>query len=128
MSKNWEDRSELERTVYTGAHGTPELRRQERRRHLGHFRERLLEAVTWKQLRSEHGQSRIRKALEDPRAVELVIHSHVRSQAMPLIKEAQKQGVDFTVVDNPKYEGKIAVVVAAGEAVDVPRLHSDSEQ
>jgi uncharacterized protein YueI len=44
---------------------------------------------------------------------------------MPLIVEAQRLGVDFTVVSNPQFIGDVAVALVAREAVDVPRLMSE---
>ncbi len=128
MSKKWNDKSELEQVVFSGVHGTPELRKHERLHYLGHFRERILEAITWEQLKTDKGKSHIKKALDDQRAYELVIHSRARSQAMPLIREAQSKGIDFTVVNNSQLKGPIVVAVAAQQAVDVKRLHADEQQ
>lgn len=127
MSNGWKDKSELEQVIFSNVHGTPELRKRERQHYLGHFRERILEAVTWNQLKTDKGKSHIKKALTDPRAYELVIHSRARSQAMPLIREAQSNDVDFTVVNNSQLKGPIVVAVAAKQAVDVKRLHADEQ-
>lgn len=120
--------SELEKTVRTGIHGTPQLRPDEKRRFLGFFRERVIQAVTFDQLRNRDGLQVMTSALKDPRGVELVIHKKARAQAMPLIVEARKTGLDFTIVSNPNLVGNVAVLLVAKDAVDVPLLYSEQDE
>jgi len=120
--------SELEKTVRTGIHGTPQLRPDEKRRFLGFFRERVIQAVTFDQMRSSAGLKVMTEVLGDPRGVELVIHKRARVHAMPLIVEARKKGLDFTIVSNPKLVGEVAVQLVAKDAVDVPVLYSEQNE
>ncbi|MDI9422127.1 MAG: YueI family protein [Bacillota bacterium] len=120
--------SELEKTVRTGIHGTPQLRPDEKRRFLGFFRERVIQAVTFDQLRNRDGLQVMTSALKDPRGVELVIHKKARAQAMPLIVDARKTGLDFTIVSNPNLVGNVAVLLVAKDAVDVPLLYSEQDE
>ncbi|HBG02477.1 MAG TPA: hypothetical protein DDW87_13065 [Firmicutes bacterium] len=120
--------SELEKTVRTGIHGTPQLRPDEKRRFLGFFRERVIQAVTFDQMRSSAGLKVMTEVLGDPRGVELVIHKRARVHAMPLIVEARKKGLDFTIVSNPNLVGEVAVQLVAKDAVDVPVLYSEQNE
>lgn len=120
--------SELEKTVRRGIHGTPQLRPDEKRRFLGFFRERVIQAVTFDQLRNRDGLQVMTSALKDPRGVELVIHKKARAQAMPLIVDARKTGLDFTIVSNPNLVGNVAVLLVAKDAVDVPLLYSEQDE
>lgn len=115
------NKDELEKALLIGIHGAPELRRGERRRFLGFFRERVIEAITFSQLKGK-GQKAMSKALGDPRAVELVIHKNARRDAMHLVVQARGRGLDFTIVSNPDFIGEVAVVLVAADAVDIPRL------
>ena len=117
--------SELERTIRTGIHGTPQLRPDEKRRFLGFFKERVIQAVTFKQIQTAEGLQVMEEALRDSRGVELVIHKKARTRAMPLIVQARKQGLDFTIVSNPNLQGEVAVILVAKDAVDVPTLYSE---
>ena len=92
--RRWKDKNELEKTVAVGIHGAPELRPEEKRRYLGSFRERVIQAVTFEQLRTKAGLQVMVEALQDPRGVELLIHDAARGTAMPLIAEARRRGVD----------------------------------
>ncbi|HHY09549.1 MAG TPA: YueI family protein [Firmicutes bacterium] len=121
------NKDELEKALLVGIHGAPELRRAERRRFLGFFRERVIEAVTFSQLKGK-GLQAMSKAVLDPRAVELVIHQDARQDAMPLMIQARKKGLDFTIVSNPDFIGKVAVVLVAADAVDIPRLLAEEEK
>lgn len=116
---NNQKKSELERTLSVGRHGSPELRREEKRRFLGFFRERVLQAVTFDQLRNSVGKNAMEEAVRDSRADELVIHSKAASSGMPLIQLAQRQGLDFTLTSNPDFRGSTAAVVVSASAVDV---------
>jgi uncharacterized protein YueI len=118
------DKSELEKSLIAGMHGV-ELHRDEKRRYLGHFRERVIQAVTEKQLRTKDGIEAMKKALKHEAAAELVVRNKVRSTAMPLIVEAQRSGVDFTIVSNTEFIGDIVAAVVARDAVDVPRLMAE---
>lgn len=121
----FKEQDELGRTLSAGIHGTPELRPDERRRHLGFFRERVIQALTFKQARTNEGIKIMMEALKDPRGVELVVHQNVRGAAMPLIIQAQRQNLDFTIVSNPNFIGEIAIVLVAENAVDGVTLQSD---
>ncbi len=114
------------KTIFAGVHGTPpQLRPDEKRRFLGFFRERVIEAVTFDQIRTKEGLRIMTEALRDPRGIELVIHQDVRVAAMPLVLEAQKKGLDFTIVGDPQFSGEVAVLLVARDAVDVSRLASE---
>lgn len=116
---------DLEKTLAVGIHGTPELRPGERRRFLGFFRERVIQAVTFDQIKTKKGLAVMAEALGDRRAVELVIHQDARGAAMPLVVQARRKGLDFTIVANPNFIGEVAVALVASDAVDVGELMSD---
>lgn len=116
---------DLSKALTAGIHGTPELRADEKRRYLGFFRERVIQAVTFNQIRSKEGLGVMLEALKDQRGVELVIHQNVRGAAMPLIVQAQRKGLDFTIVSNPNFVGEVAVVLVAKDAVDVAQVWAE---
>jgi uncharacterized protein YueI len=123
--KHLNKKSELEKTIAAGIHGAPELRPDEKRRYLGFFRERVIEAVTFDQLRTKAGLKVMMEALKDPRAVELLIRQEARGTAMPLIVEARRRGVDFTIVSDPNFVGEVAAALVAADAVDIAELYAE---
>lgn len=127
MGNTFKNKSELDKAIIAGAFGPPELKKDERLRYLGFFRERVVQAITFDQLKTLPGKKAIEKALNDKKAFELAVRSECRSEAMPLISLANKKGVSFTVVNNPKFIGEVAIVVVAKEAVDVPKVMAEDE-
>lgn len=123
--KGFNQQDDLGRTLSAGIHGTPELRPDEKRRYLGFFRERVIQAVTYDQIRTKEGLGVMLEALKDKRGIELVIHQDVRGAAMPLIVQAKRQGLDFTIVSNPNFIGEVAVVLVAKDAVDVAQVWAE---
>lgn len=123
--KGFNQQDELGRTLSAGIHGTPELRPDEKRRYLGFFRERVIQAVTYDQIRTKEGLGVMLEALKDKRGIELVIHQDARGAAMPLIVQAKRQGLDFTIVSNPNFIGEVAVVLVAKDAVDVAQVWAE---
>ncbi len=114
------DRSELEEMIARGIQGDPELKKDERRKYLGEFRERVLKALTFEQIAEPGTYPEIREAMKDERAKKLIISQQADlNEAREYIQLARKRGLKFTVVDNPEYTGNIGLVVVSDKAVDV---------
>ncbi|MFZ7102102.1 MAG: YueI family protein [Peptococcaceae bacterium] len=118
------DKSELEKALARGIYGTPELKRAEKQKFLGTFRERVLKVLTKKQVIQRGTYKEILEALKDPRAGKLIITNDVQmSEAMEYILMAKHNQVEFTMVDGHDYQGDIGLVVAAGTAIDVEDIY-----
>jgi uncharacterized protein YueI len=114
------EKSELEKALERGIYGTPELKREEKKKFLGSFRERVLKALTKKQVMEPGTYKEILDALKDTRAKRLVISNDVQlSYAMDYVNLAKKNGIEFTLVDGDDYAGDIGLVVISDTAVDV---------
>jgi len=120
------DKSELEKALERGLYGTPELKREEKNIFLGCFRERVLKALTKKQVVEPGTYKEILDAIRDPRAKRLIITNDVQlSFAMDYINLAHKNNVEFTLVDGHNYPGEIGLVVVSDTAVDVKDIFVD---
>lgn len=112
--------SALERSTWFALHGPPELRKGEKRRYLGNFRERVLKALTFDQILEKGTYPEVEEALKDKRARKLVISRKVDlNAARDYINLARKKGLTFVTVDSPEFIGDIGLVVVADDAVDV---------
>lgn len=110
----------LEQTLRFAIDGPPELRRGEKRRYLGNFRERILKVLTFDQIIEKGTYSEIEEALMDKRARKLVISRKVDlNTAREYIDIARRNGVSFVTVDSPEFIGDIGLVVVADDAVDI---------
>ncbi|KJS85465.1 MAG: hypothetical protein JM58_08480 [Peptococcaceae bacterium BICA1-8] len=117
-------KSELEKAIDRGIYGTPELKREEINNYLGCFRERVLKALTKKQIVEPGTYKEILDAIHDPRAKRLVITNDVQlSFAMDYINLAHKNNVEFTLVDGHDYSGDIGLVVVSDTAVDIENIY-----
>lgn len=116
-----DQKSELEQHVELGAFGAPELKRSEKNRYLGEFRERVIKALTVEQVEEPGVYPEIMDALKDSRAKKLILRRDVEmNRAKDYIELARHQGVAFKRVDSPKLKGEIGLVIVSDDAVDEP--------
>lgn len=116
-------RSELEEIIAKGIQGDPELKKDERRKHLGELRERILKALTFEEIAEPGTYPEIREAIKDKRAKKIVISQRANlDEAREYIQLARQNGLQFTMVDNPEYTGNIGLVVVSDQAVDVENI------
>lgn len=132
MSNDWEKerlknlaaKSELEQTIAVGIHGTPELKYEEKRRHLGEFRERVLKLLTKGQVMENKIYQEIVEALQDQRATKMLIHGDIayrfRSKYQKIANELKKP---YTIVHDPELKGDVGLVIASDQAVDVEDIY-----
>lgn len=117
-------KSQLEQALNRGIYGLPELKKEEKRKFLGTFRERVLKVLTKSQIVERGTYKEIADALKDKRAKKLIITNHVKmSEAMEYIILAKENNVRFTVVDGDHYQGEIGLVIASDTAVDVEDIY-----
>lgn len=113
------DKTELEKALLAGIHGPPELKRREKQRLLGQFRERVLKVLTFDQVAEPGTYPEINAAIQNPAAKKLIVSSRADiSSAAEYIRLARTRGLTFTTVDQPDFHGNVALVVAADQAVD----------
>lgn len=116
-------KSELEKALERGIYGTPELKKEEKKAYLGNFRERVLKALTKKQIEEPGTYKEILDAIRDPRAKRLVITNDVQlSFAMDYINLAKQNNLEFTLVNGQNFTGDIGLVVVSDTAVDVENI------
>ncbi|HYF75563.1 MAG TPA: YueI family protein [Symbiobacteriaceae bacterium] len=115
---SWADKSPLERTLLTGIHGTPQLRREEKRHFIGEFAERVLVSLTKQQVETEAIDRAVAQAAADPRARLIVIHGDVSSDAAVKYKQlAEAHGLESTRRFDPSFTGDVGLVVVSDRAV-----------
>lgn len=109
----------LEQALRRGIHGPPEVKREEKNLFLGQYRERVLIALTLRQIAEKGTYPAVEKAMRDPLAHRLVISSQADLQAAgDYIRLAADRHLDFTTTSSPDFRGDIGLVVVAKEAVE----------
>lgn len=123
MGNNNNNKSQLEKTILRGIHGTPELKREEKNKYLGEFRERVIKALTIDQVHEQGTYPEILEAIRHPKANKLVISRKVDlDYARDYIQLARDEGLSFKTVASPSFKGDVGLVVVSDEAVDIENI------
>ena len=118
--KNDDEKSDLEKAVFHGAHGTPEIKKDEKNRFLGEFAERVICYLNYKQLTEAGIYPEVIDCIKRNEAKKLVISREVElNQAQDYIKIARNNGLKFKRVDSPEHRGQISLIVASDRAVNI---------
>lgn len=118
---NFANKDTFSATVASGM-GNIELKRGEKRRFLGQFRERIIKVLTKEQLAVNWYYTDILEAIEDQRSSKVIVKSNYRKAARKYTTYAVKNHKQVIISDNPEYIGDIVFVVAADDAVDVENI------
>ncbi len=110
----------LKKTLQQGMHGPQQLKKEERALLLGQFRERVLKALTFKQIEETGTYPAVEEAIRDSRAKCLIISTGADlSAARDYIHLAAQQGLSYTTTSSPELKGDVGLVVVADTAVDI---------
>ncbi|ABR46586.1 protein of unknown function DUF1694 [Alkaliphilus metalliredigens QYMF] len=111
-------KSELDKTIEVGLHGTPEIKREEKKKWLGEFRERVVLGLTKEQAGMMEAERYVEEALRDPMGEMLILNyslpMKVTSKYMRVAKDLNKEYRSVST-DYPEAMG---IVVASRNAID----------
>jgi len=83
-----------------------------RKNNLGQHKEDILYTYTKKEIQFSNVSNDIINHIRKKQPKKVIIHNDVPSSLkMKLMKEASNAGIAFTIVDDPKLEGDVAVVL-----------------
>ncbi|AGB42330.1 hypothetical protein Halha_2456 [Halobacteroides halobius DSM 5150] len=117
--KGQQNKSNLEQQVAAGMHGGLELKKGEKNRFLGEFRERVLIALTYNQVKAGKGYQQVKDNIKDPEATKLIVNREVdQKSAKEYIRLAREANLSFKRVDSPDFTGDIALIVVSDHAVN----------
>ena len=116
----WSSKDELQKSLAAGLHGAPELKRDEKLRYLGEFRERVIRQLTKKQVMEPGIYPEIVEALKDPRTDRLIICGTIEYDVADKYRDlADDLGKKCTVVRDPDMIGDTGLIVVSATAADV---------
>lgn len=114
------EKSKLEEKVMEGVYGKKELKKSERNRFLGEFKERVLRYLTYDQVLEPGTYPEILDAIRNPEAKKLIIDRGVDLKAAnDYVKLASQNNLLFKRVDSPDFKGDVALIVVSDHAVDI---------
>ncbi|PRX35755.1 uncharacterized protein YueI [Orenia metallireducens] len=112
-------KSDLEQRVSAGINGGFELKKGEKNRFLGEFRERVLKALTFEQVEEPGTYPEVLEAIKNNEAKKLIINRKVdMDRAKDYIRLAREHDLSFKKVDSPDFKGDIGLVVVSDHAVN----------
>ena len=113
-------KSKLEERVLVGIYGQPELKKGEKNRYLGEYKERVLKYLTYQQVVEAGTYPEILEAIRHSAAQKLIIDRKVNLEsAQDYINLARDNNLQFKRVSSPDLVGDIALVVVSDRAVEV---------
>lgn len=116
----WLNKGELEKALSMGLHRAPELRQDEKRHHLGEFKERVIKLLSRKQVAEPGIYPEVVKALEDKRAVKMVINGNIDFRLTEKYRKlAEETGKKVTIISDPEFKEDTGLVIVSDDAVDV---------
>lgn len=107
-----------------GIHGPPELRRDEKIRYLGEFRERIVLALTQAQVRRPDIPRQVRDAIAAHPDVTVVLNGEMEYRAISkYIRLANEKNLPYRKIYDNEHDTEIGLVLAAPEAVDIASIY-----
>lgn len=115
---------ELRRTLQFGIHGTPELKREEKQRYLGEFRERVVAAIRYDQAGDKEVVKQVERLLQQPQVSTVKIHVNLSYKTAKRYHDlARRFGKNHTLVSASGYKQDYAVILASDIAVEKEDIH-----
>ena len=116
------EKSRLEQQVEQGLYGKPEIKKEEKNRFLGEFKERVICFLTRQQIEESGVYPQVLNAIQDSKAKKLILDREIdENRARDYIDLARENKLDFKRVDSPDFKGEVGLVVVSDKAVDVKK-------
>lgn len=105
--------------IMNGIKGTPEIKKDEKNKYLGTYRERVEIALSIGQLMKQTIYSEVENILKTTKNIDLLLNGDVSYQYLSkYIQIANKHHVSFSIVQNNESDTEIGLVVANKVAID----------
>lgn len=113
-----DNKSELEKTIEFALRGAPEIKREEKKKWLGEFRERIVYGLTVEAALQMESIYYIEKAMEDPEAEMLIVNNRLPSSIINnYMQLAKRLNCEYKSVETD-FHGAMGVVVASPRAIN----------
>lgn len=111
--KNASKFSDIDRALFTGIHGKPVIKKEERKRYLGELKERVIAFLTFEEMAKRGVDSRIITALKNPNVSHVVISGKValKDWAKEYVDYANEKDIPSRFTSDPEHVGNIGMIV-----------------
>ncbi|GAB2565632.1 YueI family protein [Gracilibacillus alcaliphilus] len=121
-------RKEIDDYLQEGIYGAKELNPDEKRTYLGTYRERVILAVTKKEVRGKKGLETLEPLLQQYREAKLLINGQMNiNYIRPYRELADKYNISYTYITNKESDSTYGLVLAADHAVDIKEIQLPKE-
>ncbi|MBB4825521.1 uncharacterized protein YueI [Sporosarcina luteola] len=122
MSNNIDD------YIQQGMYGNKEIKRSERKKFLGTFRERIVIALTLGQVRERGIYKEVEAAIKENKSAHLYLNGNIHYEVLSkYTKIASENDVLYTIVTNLESETDIGLVLAYNYAIDKEEIYIERE-
>jgi uncharacterized protein YueI len=124
---SWHTKTELERTALSSLHGPPELKKQEKRKYLGVFRENVMIRLSMQQVKEPGVYPEVLQSLRDKRSAVLIANGMIDTAITKKYQAlARKTGKSYKVVAGDEYDPDAGIVVASRDAVNREKVEPEN--
>lgn len=104
--------------IKQGIYGPKEIKPEEKRLYLGTFRERVLIALTKRQVGQNEVNQEVEHLMQENREAHLFLNGHMNySFLSKYIQKANAYGISYTMVTNKEYNSEYGLVFAKDYAI-----------
>lgn len=105
--------------IMNGIKGTPEIKKDEKNKYLGTFRERVEIVLSIGQVMKPTIYSEVENILKNTKNIDLLLNGDVTYQYLSkYIQMANKYHVPFSIVQNNEFSSDLGLVIANKTAID----------
>lgn len=121
--------SNVEKYLMEGIHGKKELNIEEKRKFLGALRERIIFALTKKQVRKNSIPNEIQMAIKEYSKAKMLLNGHIDySYLSKYIKLCEELNVPYTLVTDQEHDTDIGLVLVNPDAIDKEHIYLDDKK
>jgi uncharacterized protein YueI len=118
------EKQSVEDVLKQGIHGPLETKPDERRKFLGTIRERIIVALTKKQVEEEGIYTEVEKYMKEYKKARLLLNGMMEySYLSKYMRLASKYKIVHTIVTNKEHESEIGLILAMDYAIDKEEIY-----
>lgn len=123
------ERSNVDEYLQQGMYGQKQTKPDERRKFLGTIRERIVFALTQRQVRRKGTLRQAESLMKENGGAHLFLNGNMSyTYLSKYIKLAEKYGIHYTMVTNKEHNTDIGLVLAYPHAIDKEEIYIDENQ
>ncbi|WP_233569883.1 YueI family protein [Falsibacillus albus] len=122
------DRTSVDDYIQNGIYGEKQTKPGERKKFLGTIRERVVVALTKRQIRERKVLNELEGIMRNHKKAKLLLNGEMDyTYLSPFIKLSNKYEIPFSIVNDAQTTTEIGLVLAYDHAVDIEQIYIESD-